>query len=178
MRFLPLAFLLLAATAFAAEPPKAKKIVLLAGPLDASHPAGTHEYEKTVRAFKYCLDNASNVKGVRVEAHLKGWPDRPATLDDADTIVLVSSGSDRNESDHPLLVGNRLEVIEKQMRRGCGLCLIHWSTFLPQKVNDKTLEWVGGYFDYETGPAKNGWYSKIQTVTVKALPQKHPITSG
>ena len=53
----------------AAEPSKARKIVLIAGPLDGSHPAGTHEYEKTVRAFKYCLDNASNVTGVRVEAH-------------------------------------------------------------------------------------------------------------
>ena len=62
---------------FAAEPPKAKKIVLIAGPLDGAHPAGTHEYEKTVRAFKYCLEHASNVTGVRVEAHLQGWPDKP-----------------------------------------------------------------------------------------------------
>src|SRR5262245_45954480 len=179
MRFLPLAFLLLAATAFAAEPPKSKKIVLIAGPLDASHPAGTHEYEKTVRAFKYCLENASNVSGLRVEAHLTGWPDKPATLDDADTIVLVSSGSDRKEADHPLLVGSRLAQIDKQMKRGCGLCLIHWSTFVPKdKAGDKVLEWAGGYFDYESGPAKNGWYSKIQTVTVKATPARHPITTG
>ena len=40
------------------------------------------------------------------------------------------------------------------------------------------LDWVGGYFDYESGPAKNGWYSKIQTVTVKATPGRHPITAG
>ncbi|MSR53827.1 MAG: hypothetical protein EXS09_11130 [Gemmataceae bacterium] len=162
----------------AAEPTKTKKIVLIAGPIDGGHPAGTHEYEKTVRAFKHCLDNASNVKGVKVEAHLKGWPEKPATLDDADTIVIVASGSDRKESDHPLLVGDRLAVIEKQMKRGCGLCLIHWATFMPKRANDKTLDWVGGYFDYESGPAKNGWYSKIQTVTVKALPQKHAITTG
>src|SRR5262249_6986456 len=75
--------------------------------------------------------------------------------------------------------GDRLGVIDKQMKRGCGLCLIHWSTFVPkEKAGDKVLEWVGGYFDYESGPAKNGWYSKIQTVTVKATPGKHPITSG
>ena len=93
--------------------------------------------------------------------------------------MLVSSGSDRKESDHPLLVGDRLAVIEKQMKRGCGLCLIHWSTFVPkEKAGDKVLEWVGGYFDYESGPAKNGWYSKIQTVTVKATPGRHPIANG
>ena len=179
MRLSSLALLFLAATTLAAEPMKPKKIVLIAGPLDASHPAGTHEYEKTVRAFKYCLENASNVKDLRVEAHLNGWPEKPATLDDADAIVLVSSGSDRKESDHPILVSDRLAVIEKQMKRGCGLCLIHWSTFVPrEKAGDKVLEWVGGYFDYESGPAKNGWYSKIQTVTVKATPGRHPITSG
>lgn len=179
MRLLSLACLCLSATAFAADPPHAKKIVLVAGPLDASHPAGTHEYEKTVRAFKYCLENAANVRNVRVEAHLKGWPEKPSTLDDADTIVFVSSGSDRKETDHPLLVGDRLAVVEKQMKRGCGLCLIHWSTFVPkEKAGDKILEWVGGYFDYQSGPAKNGWYSKIQTVTVKATPGRHPITAG
>src|SRR5262245_47110269 len=97
MRFLCFAPLFLVAAAVAADPPKSKKVVLIAGPLDAGHPVGTHEYEKTVRAFKYCLENASNVRGMRVEAHLTGWPDKPATLDDADTIVLVSSGSDRKE---------------------------------------------------------------------------------
>lgn len=178
MRLLSLACLFLAAAAFAADPPRARKVVLIAGPLDASHPAGTHEYEKTVRAFKYCLENAANVRNVRVEVHFKGWPEKPSTLDDADAIVFVSSGSDRKEADHPLLVGDRLSVIEQQMKRGCGLCLIHWSTFVPkEKAGDKFLEWVGGYFDYESGPARNGWYSKIQTVTVKATPGRHPITA-
>ena len=178
MRFLSLACLFLSTQAFAADPPRARKVVLIAGPMDGGHPAGTHEYEKTVRVFKHCLDTAANVKGLRVEAHLGGWPEKPATLDDADTIVFVSSGSDRKEADHPLLVGERLAVIEKQMKRGCGLAMIHWSTFTPKKTGTNILEWVGGYFDYESGPAKNGWYSKIQTVTVKAVPGRHPITSG
>jgi type 1 glutamine amidotransferase len=172
-------FGLLVSAALCAAQPKARKIVLIAGPLDASHPAGTHEYEKTVQVFQHCLEHAPNVKGVKVETHLGGWPSDPKTLDDADTIVFVSSGSDRKETDHPLLVGDRLAVIEKQMKRGCGLCLIHWSTFVPkEKAGDKVLEWVGGYFDYQSGPAKNGWYSKIQTVTVKATPGRHPITNG
>lgn len=163
----------------AAEPVKAKKIVLIAGPMDGGHPAGTHEYEKTVKVFKHCLDSAGNLKNIRTEAHLKGWPDRPSTLDDADTIVFVSSGSDRNASDHPLLVGDRMQILRKQAARGCGLVLVHWSTFLPNDANgDTILDWVGGHFDYQSGPAKNGWYSKIQTLTSKATPGEHPATRG
>src|SRR5262249_27798351 len=38
-------------------------------------------------------------------------------------------------------------------------------------------EWVGGYFDYETGPRPSGWYSKIQTAKTRALPGSpdHPV---
>ncbi len=178
MRTLSLAAFVLVSIAGAAEPAKSRKVVLIAGPLDKGHPAGTHEYEKTVRVFKHCLDSAANVSGLRVEAHLGGWPEKASTLDDADTIVIVASGSDRKEKDHPLLVGDRLATIEKQMKRGCGLCLIHWATFLPKREDARAIDWVGGYFDYESGPAKNGWYSKIQTVTVKATPGKHPIATG
>ncbi|WP_162136303.1 ThuA domain-containing protein [Zavarzinella formosa] len=174
-----LLLLLIAGSLPAAEPVKAKKIVLIAGPMDGSHPAGTHEYEKTVRLFKHCLDSAANVKNIRTEAHLRGWPDRPATLDDADTIVFVSSGSDRNAKDHPLLVGDRMATLKKHMDRGCGLVLVHWSTFLPNdSAGDSILDWVGGHFDYQSGPAKNGWYSKIQTVMAKATPGEHPTTRG
>src|SRR5438309_134191 len=80
---------LFSAAVFAAE----KQVVLIAGPLDASHPRGTHEYEKTIQLFRHCLEHSSNVSGLKVETHFGGWPKDPKTLDDADTIVLVSSGS-------------------------------------------------------------------------------------
>ncbi len=40
----------------AAEKPR--KVVLIAGPLDKGHPPGTHEYEKSVRLLKHCLDRS------------------------------------------------------------------------------------------------------------------------
>jgi putative heme-binding domain-containing protein len=168
-------------SAAAAEPARPRKVVLIAGPLDKSHPPGTHEYEKSVRLLKHCLDTSPNVKGVRSEAHLGGWPADPRTLDDADTIVLIASGSDRREQDHPLLVGDRLRVIERQMKRGCGLVLIHWATFLPRdKAGALALDWVGGYFDYESGPPPQHWYSKIQVATTTARPATpdHPVCRG
>jgi putative heme-binding domain-containing protein len=174
-----LALLLVSLPVAAEEQPR--KVVLIAGPLDGGHPRGTHEYEKSVRLLAHCLDHASNLRGIRTEVHLGGWPDDPRTLDDADSIVLIASGSDRREQDHPFLVGDRLAVIERQMKRGCGLVLIHWCTFAPkEKLGNRLLEWVGGYFDYESGPPPRGWYSKIQTATTTARPgsPSHPICSG
>src|ERR1700722_3877230 len=132
--------LLFTGRADAAERPR--KIVLIAGPLDKGHPAGTHEYEKSVRLLKHCLDHSGDTKGIVDEAHTNGWPDDPRTLDDADTIILIASGSDRRQADHPFLVGDRLAVIDKQMKRGCGLVLIHWCTFVPrEKAGQKILDW-------------------------------------
>src|SRR5437773_7624349 len=164
--------------AVAQEPPKLRKIVLIAGPLD-THPKDSHEYEKNVILLKHCLDRSTTLRGARTEIHFNGWPADPATLDDADTIVLTSGGCDRKREDHPFYVGDRLAAIEKQMKRGCGLVQFHWSTFNPAEHHDKITEWVGGYFDYENGP--NGkWYSRIEThpwTTVIGTPD-HPIARG
>jgi type 1 glutamine amidotransferase len=165
---------------FGAEPAP-RKIVLIAGEKDKGHPAGTHEYELSVRLLEHCLKTSPNVKGIRVESHFNGWPRDERTLDDADTIVLISSGGDRREQDHPLLVGDRLLVLEKQMKRGCGLVTIHWTTFFPnEKAGDKVLEWVGGYFDYQSGPAPRRWFSDIKTATATVKPgsPEHPICRG
>src|SRR4051794_31657613 len=69
-----------------AEEPKPRKIVLIAGEKDKGHPKGTHEYELSVRLLEHCL-KTSDVKGIRVETHLNGWPRDERTLDDAATIV-------------------------------------------------------------------------------------------
>src|SRR2546430_13417637 len=88
-----LAFCLCSFAGFAAERPK--KIVLIAGPI-TGHPKEAHEYEKNVILLKHLLDTSPDLLGkARVEAHFKGWPDDPSTLDDADAIFLTSDGTDR-----------------------------------------------------------------------------------
>ncbi len=158
---------------------KEKKIVLIAGSM-TGHDKYTHEYEKNVILLKYLLDSAPNLKGVHTEAYFHGWPENESALDDADTIVLITDGSDRKESDHPLYVGDRMKVIEKKMKRGCGFMQFHWSTFAPTRFHDQITEWAGGYFDYETGTTPNKWYSAIQTYTapVKLGSSEHPILRG
>ena len=127
---------------------KDTKVVLLAGV--KSHKPGEHEYEKTLDLFRHCLDTGLNVRHVIVELHTGGWPQDEKTLDDADTIVIFSDGGSKsNES--PLVTGNHMAALEKQMRRGCGLALIHWTLNLPSKIGNETfLRWIGGFKDYET----------------------------
>ncbi|PYJ99365.1 MAG: hypothetical protein DME23_09760 [Verrucomicrobia bacterium] len=163
---------------FAAE--RSKKIVLVAGTI-TGHPKEAHEYEKNVILLKHLLDTSPDLQGkVRVEAHFHGWPNDPSTLDDADTIFLTSDGTDREEKNHPFYVGDHLQVIERQMKRGCGLVFFHWSTFSPMRVHDQITEWVGGHFDYETGSAPNRWYSAIQTWPAESKfgTPGHPILRG
>jgi type 1 glutamine amidotransferase len=172
-------FSLLLALAFASPAAMAKKIVLIAGPI-TGHGKNTHEYEKNVILLKHLLDTSPNARGLTVEAHFRGWPRDPATLNDADSIVIISDGGDRNATDHPLYVGDRLQQLERQVRRGCGLVMFHWTTFHPVQHHDKITEWVGGYFDYESGSGPNKWYSAIKTWDGPTLlgTAEHPITRG
>ncbi len=175
---------LLCPIARAADAAPSKKVVVLAGTVHqgpGGHPPGTHEYELSARLLKRALETAGNVQGVKAEVHVGGWPRDERTLDDADTIVVLSDGADRNVQDHPLLVGNRLDVLKRQMDRGCGLMAIHWTVFVPEaRGGQQFLDWIGGYFDYESGPAANHWYSKIRTAATTPRPATvaHPISRG
>jgi putative heme-binding domain-containing protein len=163
----------------AAETRPVKKIVLIAG--TKSHGPGEHEYEKGVKLLKHCLDTSPNLRGFKTEVYLDGWPRDEKVLQDASTILLFSDGSDRNEKAHPLLRGNRLQTVQRLMDRGVGFVAIHYTLFVPGKRGgEQFLDWIGGYFDYETGPKPRSWYSKIQTCFVKAEPasKTHPITRG
>ena len=164
----------------AVEPAVPKKIVLIAGPI-TGHGKHTHEYEKSVILLKHLLDTSPSTKGkVAVETHFKGWPTDEKTLDDAATIVMISDGGDRNVTDHPLYVGERFQTLERQMKRGCGFVQFHWTTFNPSRVHDQITEWVGGYFDYEKGPAANKWFSAISTwdANVTLGNAEHPVARG
>jgi len=152
-----------------------KKVVLIAGPI-TGHPKDAHEYEKNVTLLKHLLDQ--HPREFAAETHYRGWPTNEDTLNNADTIFFTTDGSDRKETDHPLYVDDRMKVIDKQMKRGCGLIFFHWSTFHPKRFHDQITEWVGGYFDYESGPPPRHWYSAIQTWNADAMPQQHPITRG
>ena len=157
---------------------KANKIVLIAG--EKSHGPGDHEYIKSVRLLKTMLDK-SNVKGIETEIHLNGWPKDPETLEDADLILFMSDGRDGHLfSDVPFMTDERMQVMERQMNRGCGFSLIHFSTFASDDIGQNVLEWGGGYFDWQDEQGERNWYSAIKTLegTLEFPTPGHPILSG
>jgi type 1 glutamine amidotransferase/cytochrome c551/c552 len=168
---------------FAADDkPESKKIVLIAG--KKSHgPVGNgiHDYPWSVRLLKVMLDNSNLHDQLRVEYHLQGWPEDPTTLDDADTIMVISDGRDGDKYQEAPHLQDPLKVawIEKQVKRGCGFMTFHFSTFAPDSQATRMLHWSGGYFDWETDGERN-WYSAIKTEDARAtLPSpEHPVCRG
>jgi hypothetical protein len=160
----------------AGDAPAKKKIVLIAG--KKSHGPNTHEYEKGVRLFKHCLDTSPNVAGIEAVV-TDGWPEDVKLLDDASSILLFSDGSDIETTRHPLLNGNRMEVFGRQMKRGCGYVAIHYTTFTPKDLEERFLDWVGGYYDYERGEGPKKWWSKHVIDDYKLKPDAdHPVARG
>ena len=130
-----------------------KNIVILAG--KKSHGPGDHEYEADAVLLYDCLRLSPHAGSLRASVHFNGWPNDAKTLDDADTIVLLSDGLDKPypREQHPFLRGDHLAVIEKQVRRGCGLVLIHWPLWVPAAIGrEKFMPWIGGFCDYENPP--------------------------
>ena len=170
-----------------AELPKKKssdrhKIVLIAGP--KSHgPVGNgiHDYPWSVKLLKVMLDNSNIRDKVQVEYHLEGWPENPETLNDADTIMVISDGRDGEKFAEAPHFANaaRLKQIQQQIDRGCGFLTFHFSTFAPDQYAKQIQNWSGGYFDWEENGKRN-WYSAIKTLKAAVtLPHpEHPICRG
>lgn len=164
------------------ESKEQRKIVLIAGP--KSHGPignGIHDYPWSVKLLKVMLDN-SNVKDkIRVEYHLGGWLENPETLNDADSIMIISDGRDGNKFDEaPHFVNEEhLKLIQQQIDRGCGFMTFHFSTFAPDKYSHQILDWSGGYFDWEENGHRQ-WYSAIKTLKtqVKLPNPAHPTCRG
>jgi len=159
-------------------PTPVKKIALLAG--KKSHGPGEHEYEKSLKLLRGLLQTSPGIAAIDVDVHTAGWPVHDEDLDDVDTIVLFSDGADHGESHHPILKPERLIELKRQMDRGCGLVVLHYSVFVPiEKAGNDFLQWSGGHFDYETGPGANKWFSKIETREFEVFPVAgHPVANG
>lgn len=166
----------------AAPPLMRKKIVLIAG--KKSHgPVGNgiHDYGWSVKLLKVMLEDSNIKDRVRVEIHLDGWPRDSRTLEDADTIMIISDGRDGHlfeEAPH-LASPERVRYVDGLMKRGCGFLTFHFSTFAPNQYAREILEWSGGYFQWETA-GKRQWYSAITTkeAEVQLGTPEHPVSRG
>lgn len=160
-------------------PEPSRKVVLLAGPMD-EHPLGNHEYERTVLFLKHCLEISSNLRGIQADTYFEDLPPSPQALQSADTIVITSAGADRGSDFHPLYSRGRFPRIETAMERGAGLVLLHNSTVNPRSHHDRITEWLGGYFDFESGEGRSPYFSRVENRFWSLLPASpsHPILRG
>ena len=159
-----------------------KNIVLIAG-LKSHGPEGNglHDYAWSVRLIKTMLEKSNIRDKVNVKTFLTGWPADPKALESADTIMVVSDGRDGDfgrEAPH-LASADRVRKVEELVSRGCGLMTFHFSTFAPDALSEKVLDWYGGHFDWETD-GRRKWYSNITTIKAVVAPasSSHPVLRG
>jgi hypothetical protein len=133
MTRLPATVFLAVAAAIAAGCATARpaRIALIAGPEDHGGPPG-HQYEDNVQLLDRCLRSSPVTKNrVSTTVVLGGWPADQTIIDQADAMVMISSGVGHN--DHPLLrdrgraeTQDRLDRLGRAMKRGAGLVALHY----------------------------------------------------
>lgn len=187
-----LSLTLLAGTTFAADGGK-KTVVMIAG--NPSHGPGAHEHNAGVLLLAKGLREGAADR-VEVLTHLNAeWPSADE-LAKAGTILIYSDGG----GGHPALQGDRLQQLDAQMKRGCGLVCLHYAVEpafekvgwpaaqtgpdgkpLPQEIPAdrgsrgkgaaEFLDWLGGYFE-QFWSVNPHWTANFQQ-----LPD-HPISRG
>jgi type 1 glutamine amidotransferase len=159
-----------------------RKIVLIAGPKShGPEDNGIHDYPWDAKLLKVMLDNSNVADQVWVQCCLDGWPADPSVLEDADAIVIESDGRDGHIGREALHLETeaRVETVDKLVRRGCGIAVVHFSVFSAHQVERQVFDWYGGYFDWGTDQERK-WYSAIKTLEadVQLASTGHPILSG
>ncbi len=145
---------------------KVPRIVLLAGA--KSHAKGIHDHPGGLALLKTWLEKACPDGRVKVDLYKNAWPDDPAEMDGASTIVVYSDGWDK----HCLAKPERLAVVRKLMAGGTGLVCLHFAVAPPKGSETEFLTWLGGY--YENGYSKN----PINEVETSPAAPNHPICRG
>lgn len=162
MKSILIALLALALPAIAADK---KLVVMIAG--KPSHGPAQHEHNAGVLLFKKCLEQNSGDK-VEIKHHLNGeWPAQDE-LSKADTIVIYADGG----GGHPALQADRLQQLDKEMKRGCGFVCVHYAVEpTTEKGNKELIDWMGGCFETHWSVNPH-WDANFKTIPA------HPVSSG
>ncbi|HEX4613105.1 MAG TPA: ThuA domain-containing protein [Urbifossiella sp.] len=151
------------ATPALAQPPKPKKLVLMAG--TPSHGPGDHEFNAGVLLLANCL---KDVRGLEAAVLRNGYPQDDSVLDTADGILCFADGG----AGHPLVRERRLARIGGLMAKGVGLMCAHYGVEVQRDLGGPELQrWIGGY--YESGFSCNPmWRPEFSEFP------RHPIANG
>jgi type 1 glutamine amidotransferase len=177
---------LIAAGGQAAQTPK-KKIVFLAGPKDHGAP-GRHEYEKDLRELAWSLENAKNLPGIETKVLVGKAPRDLSVLEDADAIVIDSSGDWQRNETHVLFQQFQatdgrtydaettayLQKLDQLVRqKGIGITIFHYTMWVENWVGRRYyLNWFGGlWIPYAS-------HNPVDTWAIKPFSVEHPVLRG
>ena len=152
-----------------------KRILIVAGP--STHPPGTHEVAAGGRLIKHCLENATNISGVRVEV-VDQWPRDGGVLSRVSTVVFLGDQFPPERFDRSDEIMDRLATM---MQRGCGIVCIHYATGLGASHvaadgDHPLLRWIGGYF--AAGCRHHQSVARVVTTTIRPAEAPHPVLRG
>ncbi|SKA75501.1 Trehalose utilisation [Prosthecobacter debontii] len=118
-----------------------KIITMIAG--KPSHGPGQHEHNAGILLLKKCLELGAGDQ-VDVRVHLNGgWP-AAEELAETSTVVIYADGGPK----HPALQGDRLQQLDKEMKRGCGFLTLHYAVEPTIESGSKEfIDWMGGCFE-------------------------------
>ena len=176
--------------ASAASPPtteeQTKKIVFIAGVKDHGAP-GRHEYEKDMKVLAYCLEHASNLKGITTKIYVGAPPEDINELADAALIVVDGSSDRAARENHPLFPQDSdtnhrgydqpttayLKSFDALIKKGVGFAAFHYGLWVENfAARNFYLNWLGGI--WVQGPSKNP--SGDWEITL--LNTDHPVLRG
>lgn len=142
-----------------------KLIVMIAG--KPSHGPAQHEHNAGIQLLRKCLEQGAAGR-MEIKHHLNGeWPSQEE-LSQAATVVIYSDGG----GGHPALQGDRLQQLDKEMKRGCGFLALHYAVEPTiEKGNKEFIDWMGGAFEI------NWSVNPHWDANFKEFPA-HPISTG
>ncbi|MEN3940097.1 ThuA domain-containing protein [Prosthecobacter sp. SYSU 5D2] len=163
MKFLLLTFALALTTCLSAADKKV--IVMIAG--KPSHGPGQHEHAAGILLLKKSLEQ-TQLDQLDIRTYLNGaWPSAE-DLGQAASVVIYADGGPR----HPALQGDRLQQLDKEMKRGCGFLTLHYAVEPTIELGGKEfIDWMGGCFEinWSVNPHWDASFTEFPA---------HPITSG
>jgi len=163
-----LCFLLVVGSPSSADPPAAKKRLLLLAQGPDGHPPQTHEYEAGLKILQKLLTKAEGLDVTLVRAD-EPWREGPELLAKADGVVLFLSEGAKWLHQDP----KRLEALAALARRGGGISALHWAMGTKDAANiDGFVKLAGGCHG---GPDRK---YKVVTAEATVPDPKHPVVAG
>ena len=171
-----LAILFLSLIAQALQAADTARVLIVVGP--SKHPPGSHEVAAGGRLMKHCVENMSNLPGIKADV-VEGWPDKDLR-DAASTVVFIGDTFPANRLPN---APQNLADLDAMMQRGCGMVCVHYATgLLGEDVTPEgdhpLLRWLGGYFANRTCKHHESFAKIFPAATITPAAPAHPTLRG